>query len=178
MAKSKLLPSAFTWTIKGTHIPYFALILGSVAGFTVMLIFDLGFDIGYSSQVAINTFNAALMGSYFTFMVMFISYIIFSIKYPTLNRRFRSPFGLIGGIIGVIAFCFFYAGLIGYSYDEYGGVKYFSVFVAIATVYYFAYARYHECFSTDEQNILLVVYVIKGKEAVSSRLNYSKAFFL
>jgi ethanolamine permease len=165
MAKSKLLPSIFTRTIKDTNIPYVALIIGSIIGYVIMVIFHSN-GIGYTSPITWNFWNACLMGSYFTFMVMFFSYIIFNVKYSNLHRKFRSPLGLAGGIYGVIAFCFFYSGLIGFSNDNYVGIQYFLVFIGVVSVYYFTYARYRQCFSTEEQAILLVVYVMKGKTSL------------
>jgi ethanolamine permease len=162
LAHSKLLPSMLGWTLPHSKIPYVSLIVGSLFGMVVLVILVKGYGYTYFSSAINNCFNSALMGSYFTFMVMFVSFIIFRRKYPNLKRGYTNPLGLYGAIYGIISLSFMFAALIGWSNDDYGAVKYFACFIGICSVYYFGYAKYRQIYSEEEQNILFVVYLIKG----------------
>lgn len=162
LSKSKLLPSFLCWTMKDSNIPYMALLTGSLIGFMSLVILIEACGMNYFSQPIDNLFNAALMGSYFTFMTMFISFIIFTIKFSNLKRTFRNPLGIFAAIYGMIGLSFMFSGLIGFTGDHFQAVQYFAVFIGICSVYYFCYARYRQIFSDEEQSILFVIYLMKG----------------
>lgn len=164
LSHSRLLPSFLGWTLPRSKIPYMSLITGSLIGLFLLLLLVKALDLSYDSSVMNDSFNAALMGSYFNFMVMFVSYIIFRIKYINLKRHFRNPLGIYGAIYGMISLTFIFIALMGFTSDTFGGFIYFLCFISICTIYYFTYARYRQVYSMEEQNVLFVVYLMKGVE--------------
>jgi ethanolamine permease len=163
LAQSKLLPSFFGWTLPNTKIPFMSLIIGSLFGLLLMVILVKGFHFSYYSNTINDLFNAALLGSYFTFLITFISFIIFRRKFSSLSRGFRNPLGIYGAIYGIISLLFLWVSVIGFSDDRYDALIYVVCFLAICSIYYFSYAKYVQVYSEEEQNVLFVVYLIKGE---------------
>jgi ethanolamine permease len=163
LAKSKLFPTFLSWTFKDSYIPYMALLTGSLLGFVVLLVLIKGLGMNYDSQPIDNLFNAALMGSYFTFMIMFVSYLVFTFQYANLARNYRSPLGVYGAVVGMIGMSFMFSGLVGFTNDNFGGLIYFFVFIGICSVYYYFHARKRQMFSQEEQDVLFEVYLMSGK---------------
>ena len=163
LGKSKLLPTFFSWTVPHSKIPYMALIVGSLCGFIPLVIIVTACGYDYNSPIVNNLFNMAMIGTYSTFMIMFVSFIIFRTRYDTLPRSFTNPLGIYGAIYGMIGVSFLLVSIIGFSDDDYLAILYFSVFLGLITMYYFMYARYNQVFSDEEQSVLFVVYLLNGK---------------
>lgn len=163
LAKSRLLPSYFKLTLTDSAIPYVALIIGSIIGYIMLVVLTKGYGYTYDSHLINQLFNAAMLGSYFTFIIMCISFIIFRYKYSNLSRSFRSPVGIYGAIYGICGFCFLSTSIIGFTEDNYYTLYFFIGFISIISIYYYYYARYHQVFSEEEQSIMFIVYLMKGK---------------
>lgn len=162
LAHSNLLPSFMGWTLPNSKIPYMSLIVGSVLGIFLLFILTHVMKQTYYSVETTAWFNAALLGSYFTFIISFISFIIFRVKYPNLKRSFFNPLGIIGAVIGILSFLLMSVGLVGFSADDHKSFQYFLSFIGICTIYYFVYAKRHQRFSKEEQSVMFIVYLIKG----------------
>eukprot|EP01040_Poterioochromonas_malhamensis_P003126 gene3126-3327_t len=148
LAKSRLLPSYFKLTLTDSAIPYVALIIGSIIGYIMLVVLTKGYGYTYDSHLINQLFNAAMLGSYFTFIIMCISFIIFRYKYSNLSRSFRSPVGIYGAIYE----------------DNYYTLYFFIGFISIISIYYYYYARYHQVFSEEEQSIMFIVYLMKANQ--------------
>jgi hypothetical protein len=166
LAKSKLFPTFLSWTFKDSCIPYMALLTGSLLGFVILLVLIKGLGMNYNSQPIDNLFNAALMGSYFTFMIMFVSYLVFTFQYANLTRNYKSPLGVYGAVVGMIGMSFMFSGLIGFNNDNFGGLIYFFIFIGVCSLYYYFHARKRQMFSQEEQDVLFEVYLMNGKRVM------------
>eukprot|EP01040_Poterioochromonas_malhamensis_P003121 gene3121-3322_t len=164
LAKSRLLPSFFGWTLKGSNIPYMALLLGSIIGYAVLIILSQGLGYDYDSELTNELFNASLMGSYFTFEVMFASFLMFRFKYKNIARSYTSPLGIYGAIYGMLGFGFLFASAVVFANDDYRTFLFFIGFIVISSIYYFLYAKYTQIFSEDEQAVMFTVYLLKANE--------------
>ncbi len=163
LANSRLFPACFGWTLTNSAIPYFALLVGSLFGYVILVILNKGYGCDYDSDAITYLFNAALMGSYFTYEVMFVSFIIFRYKYSTLTRSFTNPLGIYGAVGGMTGFGFLYASVIGFEDDHYLTFYLFIGFIVLASLYYYFFAHYRQTFSEEEQTVMFRIYLMKGK---------------
>ncbi len=178
LAKSRLLPSFFGWTLKGSNIPYMALLLGSIIGYAILILLSEGLGKDYDSEFTNELFNASLMGSYFTFEVMFASFLMFRFKYKNIARSYTSPLGIYGAIYGMLGFGFLFASAVVFANDDYRTFLFFIGFIVISSIYYFLYAKYTQIFSEDEQAVMFTVYLLKGKECCKSSFVFLSYRFL
>jgi ethanolamine permease len=162
LAHSRLLPSFMGWKLPNSKIPYISLLVGSVVGIVLLFFLTKVMNCGYYSPETYVWWNAAMMASYFTFMIVFASFIIFRRKYSNLRRSFTNPLGMYSAIYGIISFSLLFVGLMAFSGDEYRAFQYFVVFMVVCSIYYFSYAKWYQTFSEEEQNILFIVYLMKG----------------
>jgi len=102
------------------------------------------------------------MGSFSVYIVSMISFIVFRYKYILLERHFVNKLGITSAVIGIIIFLFTFIAVGFFQNDFHHSITMYVCFVAIVSIYYFAYARYVQCFSPEEQSILFAVYVIKS----------------
>ena len=173
LSNSKLFPSFLGLTFKDTKIPYNAVIVAALGGFCILLVGLIYDSINIFAPMMVNLYAACLMGTYTTYIIIFISFIIFRKKYSTLQRIYRNPFGNIGAYFGIFLTAILLITVIGFSNDDFDGLKIFICFVSIMSLYYYFYARHRQTFSEDEQKILFVVYLMKGKSISMCFLCYS-----
>ena len=160
LSRSKLMPRMFSDTYGQIKMPHVALLFGAVFGYVFVLI------IWFTSSnllASMNTiYNACQMGSFLIYCSSFCSYIIFRVKYYTLERQFRNPFGIISALLGGTIFLFAFYGVAFLQDDQYEGFIAFVAFIALASSVYVLYARHHQCYSPEESSIMFIIYVIKG----------------
>lgn len=97
------------------------------------------------------------------FMFVCLAFIAFRIKFTNMKRNFVSPFGLFGGIYG--ALCWFFIGVVNSDHrfqPNTKAIKAFYIFMSIMIVYYFAYVRKVQCFSKEEQDKFMKVYILNA----------------
>lgn len=165
LGKSHLFPPILGRTLTDSNIPYVALVVGSLIGYTVLIVLTQEYGYNYDSDLTNELFNVALLGSYFTFEILLISFIIFRYKYNNLKRSFNNPLGIISAVYGMIGFGFLSSSLIGFSTYQYKPIIYFVVFIGICSLYYFLYGRHHQIFNEEEQSVMFLVYLLKGKKS-------------
>jgi hypothetical protein len=94
----------------------------------------------------------------------FISYTIFAKKYGSLQREFTSPIGIYGAYYGIFVFIvLFVAGLMNTRHYIICLVSFFGVIGAL-TIYYHLKVQHIQAFSQEEETILFLAHVMKGKD--------------
>lgn len=158
MARSGLLPEIFKLTIGANQTHYVSLGFGVVAAFAALLVpFEVQMD------RAIYVFYFSMFGTFFVYLSLLAGYIVFHFKYPTLPRSFRSPFKAYGALYGIFVFVVDLIALVGWTPDGRVPLYCFIVSILFAVIYYLSVARYHQAFSSEEQQTMFVAYVINGK---------------
>lgn len=143
-------------------------IIGSIAGLLLTLLTWL-IDPAYYIIMS----NVALLGGFFVYLSVFLSYMVFHRRYHSFERKFRSPFGLTGSVLGMIMMLANVAALVGFTpgYDSYVG---FIVYMVLSTIYYILYARSHQKFSKQEEKVLLVGYIVNNNTNRNKNLKNKK----
>ena len=164
MAHSGMIPPIFKKKIEATGAPWVSLLFGACACFVVMV--PIGYD--YTSFEE-DVYFWCLIGSFFTYVFAFFSFIELRRKYGILDRSFVNPLGIPSAIVGVGVFMITFISTVAFQdmrlpyQHRVHPIAGFSVCFLFAMVWYFVYAQKHQCFSSDEQKIMFSAYVIKCK---------------
>ena len=99
-------------------------------------------------------------------LVVFVTYIAFRIKFPTLMIKFRSPLGVPGAVYGlvvsvVVCGCI---GALSNVGNHWAPFVMLACFLAIWSLPFALYYRYHLNFSEEEGTVLFVAYVIQANK--------------
>jgi ethanolamine permease len=172
LGASKLLPPIFSRTLGESNVPHVSLLVGCAFGYGLLLIAYFRGEIYTTSSLPVAVYIAAYIGTYLTYILVLISFIIFRVKYWNLKREFTSPLGIAGAVYGICGMLVLAYILIRYSSKSFTDVKIFACFVGIISVYYFLYARYKQTFSEEEQKVMFVVYLMQCKCLFPSIFNH------
>jgi ethanolamine permease len=168
LGSSKLLPSAFGWTIDGTKVPYVSLLVGCAMSFTLCMICYFRVEYYPLSALPAILYLTGYMCTYSSFVIVMVSFIVFRVKYYNLKREFTSPFGIVGAVYAMCGFLFLLYILFNYTVQDYTYIKIYCSLVGIATFYYYFFARNWQTFSEEEQKVMFVVYLMQCKFRISS----------
>jgi amino acid transporter len=158
MARSGLLPPAFRLRTPRHNTPYFAVCFGSVISILAAIL------LFYTEpESAYDIFHVCAISSYCVYLFTFLSYILFKIRYSTMQRAFINPLGLIAPILGISIIILALIGLVALNNFDHT-VIFFSVTLGL-TIFYMVYGYKVQKFSEDEQRHMFKAYVINGKTA-------------
>ncbi len=172
MANSGMIPSWFKKKVEASGTPYVSLLFGSFMSFCAMIPITYGYK---SFQQ--DLYFWCVIGSFFTYVCAFVSFIELRRKYGILDRSFVNPFGIPSAVVGLAVFTITFISTVAFqdmreSYEHrVHPIAGFSAFFLFAMAWYFVYAQKHQCFSSDEQKIMFSAYVIKCKLCVFGVLN-------
>ncbi len=164
MANSGMIPSWFKKKVEASGTPYVSLLFGSFMSFCAMIPITYGYK---SFQQ--DLYFWCVIGSFFTYVCAFVSFIELRRKYGILDRSFVNPFGIPSAVVGLAVFTITFISTVAFqdmreSYEHrVHPIAGFSAFFLFAMAWYFVYAQKHQCFSSDEQKIMFSAYVIKCK---------------
>jgi ethanolamine permease len=165
LGNSKLLPSAFGWTIDGTKVPYVSLLVGCAMSFTLCMICYFRVEYYPLSALPAILYLTGYICTYSSFIIVMVSFIVFRVKYYNLKREFTSPFGIVGAVYAMCGFLFLLYILFNYTVQDYTYIKIYGSLVGITTFYYYFFARNWQTFSEEEQKVMFVVYLMQGEFA-------------
>jgi amino acid transporter len=163
MSESALFPKflslSYSFNNGKSQSKYSALLFGSFSSFIVAIIVkynnDEEFLLGF-------LFNVCILGAYFVYICIFITFIIFREKFSVLKRNFTNPFGIYGAIVGIIVFLISTIGVVGFQNDNSLAFVALLVYLVFMSIIYVLYTRKKQFFSPEEQRVMLAAYVIKG----------------
>ena len=106
LSASKLFPALFassptTAATHGTSFPDNSSLFVFLFGFIVLIIGYCTNAVNVYSSMFYNLYAACLMGTYSTYLIIFISFLIFRRKYSSLERPFRNPLGSPSAYLGL-----------------------------------------------------------------------------
>lgn len=136
--------------------PYRALLTCAVLQFIVLLIGH------YFTDTSI-FFSLTMLGACASYIGAFCSYLTFYYKFETLERLFKSPFGVYGAYMGIAVFVFLFIAIIGFDSFNYIVVPVYFGIVMVAIVYYYFVAEKRQFFSLEEQQKFMKAYILNGK---------------
>jgi amino acid transporter len=165
MARSGLLPSIFKLRTSGEfRSPYAALIIGSV----LSILGTIAVYYAKNSDVLLqHIFLLCILASYTLYIACFCCYVIFNLRYSTLPRAVRNPFGMISSFLGISIFGTGIISVLGYPIQQdHSPVVVFLVYLTLLTLYYVFVGYKTQKLSEEEQKVLFIAYVINSKKIV------------
>ncbi len=147
----------------GEHkTPNTALIAGALVGFLVMLVVWItqgGEKAG--TFIGFVLLNMAVFGAMFSYFLQAITFLQLRRKFPSIERPYRSPFGVLGAsLTAIIAVVTIYFQLTDPTYRQ--GVIGVAIWYIIAIVYFAAYGRNTLVYSPEEE------FAVKHREGAAS----------
>jgi amino acid transporter len=120
----------------------------------------------YSSFIIEDLFWIIYSFSIYSFLISsisnFLSFIVFRRKYETLHREFHSPFGIIGAIYGIFVFLVVFVAMLLRDQDRLVVLVSYGFFL-ISFFLIFQRVKRRQIFSKEEETILFLAHVMKGK---------------
>jgi ethanolamine permease len=136
----------------GTHkTPNVALITGGLLGLAVMLVvwFSMGGEAA-GSFIGGVLLNMAVFGAMFSYLLQGLTFIQLRRRFPSIERPYRSPFGVLGASLTVIIALV----TIGFQLTDplyRAGVIGVAIWYALAILYFAAYGRRTLVLSPEEE---------------------------
>lgn len=167
MAESNLMPSFLNLKGSEDHRP--SVLIGSLISFLLCL--------ANFYEPNLNLLNMALLFGFFVYLANLYAFYEMRTNFSSVERTFRSPFGISGAIFAALVFIFGIISTIGFQNNLYT-LAYMGGFIVAVSIYYFKFAEKTQTFSENEQKSLLVLHVIifnirKRKNMRKGRLNKS-----
>jgi ethanolamine permease len=131
--------------------PHVAMISGSLLALAVMLIvwFTLGSEKG-GAKIGGTLLNMAVFAAMFSYVMQAISFIRLRQTHPTIDRPYRSPFGIFGAVLTlVIALVTIWFQFKDPIYKE--GVTAVAIWFAVCIAYFFFIGRRRLILSPEEE---------------------------
>lgn len=93
------------------------------------------------------------------------AYCVFATRFSSMERGFRSPFGICGAIFVQVFACLIVYGLLNNDISDNDNSMAITeaVFLALQLLYYFFVVKERQYFSKEEQNQFMKAYVVNGK---------------
>lgn len=173
MSRSGLLPAWVSLT-NSRGVPWASTLAGSAIGYSLCLIGRLAFTAENFPQYANVLYNMMLMVAVINYLLLLVAYIILQHKYSMLARKYNSPVGVPGAVVGFAIFLVGLIGLLGWSvhieYSIAGCLLWFSV----GMVYYILVSSKKLILSPEEQFTMFMLYSVKFIQTKERRLNARK----
>jgi ethanolamine permease len=132
--------------------PARALILGGIIGFLCAVMID----VSGGGAVGAALLNMSVFGAVISYALVMFSYIKLKISHPELQRPFRSPLGIWGGIVGAaLAVIAFIACLSVPNYRL--GIWGVCIFLFVAILYFLLYSRNRLVAQAPEEQAALMM---------------------
>jgi hypothetical protein len=105
-------------------------------------------------------FHICAVSCYSVYLFVFVSYVIFKVKYSTVQRSFTNPLGIASAVFGSSVFILSLIGLVSMNNFDHSVI--YCGLVIVLTIYYYFYGYKVQKFSEEEQKHLFKAYVINA----------------
>jgi ethanolamine permease len=163
MGQSGLLNPVFARELPDRHTPVGALLVGSLLGYGLCLLTH------YNNDFLEPLYNLSKLCAYSVYISIFLSFLMFRARFPTITREYVSPLGNAGAALGIAIFALVFVSVCGFQHTYYTeGV--FVALILIATAYYHAVVEKRQVFSEEEKTVMFKAYLLKGKRCASCKI--------
>lgn len=106
-------------------------------------------------------FQLCVLSTSVVYVSMFYAFYSFRTHFGNLDRKFVNPLGIPGAILGALVALLYIVSLLGFQTSPLSAIMFSCSFI-VFTLYYYFFARHWQFFSKNEQDVLLVAYIMKG----------------
>ena len=162
MARSGLFPKIFTRTFGKYHTPYVAHIFGACLGYALVLI-----SLYVPAVTNATLFNVCMLSGFIAYISQMAGYLVFHYQFPNQERVMKSPLGIYGAFLGIAIFTLGCISIMAFQNDDQEAFISFIILIVIYSLFYHAYSKHHQFFSSDEK-FIFVVYMNYCKYLIDS----------
>ena len=157
IAKSGLLPKVFAETVPVLETPWVALCFGSV------FCFSMNLWMFYNPNMLAVFRNIATLSLLTVVLFAFVAFLLFRIKYSTMQRHFTNPIGMVCVVYGFINYGTGFVSIIFFRGNDFTPITTLLVYLSLATAFYVLYMSKHQTFSEEEKKHMFKAYLINGE---------------
>lgn len=99
LSRAGYFPTFFSLTHSTRKTPHLALITGAVMGYAVALCIHF---FGAKHAIGAVLLNMAVFGAVISYILQMLSFILLRLKFPQMERPYKSPFGLFGAFTALL----------------------------------------------------------------------------
>ena len=148
LSRAGYFPKWLSITGEKRKTPHVALISGGVVGFLILLI--MFFTGGEEAAFGKTILSMAVFGALIAYAMQCLAFIMLRVKFPNIERPYRSPLGIPGAVIAlIISLATLY--FLFLNEDNLYGVVGMAIWFLIGVIYFAAYGRHRLVFSPEEQ---------------------------
>lgn len=148
LSRSGYFPRVLSLTHRKYKTPYVALLTGAILGYSAALSIH---SLGPESPVGAVLINMAVFGAVLSYVLQMASFIALRVRFPNLERPYRSPLGLFGACVALglslLTLGVLFIGGADYSNVTLGAAVWF----ALGVVYFAVYARHRLVLAPEEE---------------------------
>ncbi len=156
MSKSGLLPQCLSITYGSNKTPIAALITVTGMGIVAMLPV-WGFD-----PAADDLYELSMIGACCVYLSMFWCFIVFKVRYSSMDRTFVNPLGIASAIYGMVYYAMVLC-TVFFGQLDFNSLIAFVPYIGLSIVYYYRVVEARQFFSKDEQAKFMKAYILNGK---------------
>ena len=154
MSRSGFIPSFLSFTLQGRGTPWVALVVGSAFGFLICLVAYRWYDFTSTKLIA---YNCMIIVSLVNYIIQLACFILLRISFPQLVRRYYSPVGIPGAVVGILIFTLCLIAVLGWGTLVWQSILCIAAFVGTGMLYFILYSQRRLILSAEEQFAMLMV---------------------
>jgi ethanolamine permease len=148
LSRAGYFPKWLSITGEKRKTPHVALVSGGVVGFLILLImfFTGGEDAAFGKTIL----SMAVFGALIAYAMQCLAFIMLRVKFPNMERPYRSPLGIPGAVIAlIISLATLY--FLFLNEDNFYGVVGMAIWFFVGVIYFAVHGRHRLVFSPEEQ---------------------------
>jgi hypothetical protein len=175
LSNSGILPTIFAKSSGENETPYFNLALSSLLQYVICLLIWFVFPDGIPVIIQV-----VIVGAAFVYTGVFSAFIVFRTRFGNMKRHWVNPFGIPSAVLGI---CISQTMLVSVAFYQasFEAIIFYSMYIFLALIFYYTYARKHQFFSPEEQKKFLKVYILnankKNRKKKPRYIQKMEAFF-
>jgi ethanolamine permease len=148
LSRSGYFPRVLSLTHRKHKTPHVALLTGAALGYLAALTIH---SLGSQSPVGAVLINMAVFGAVLSYVLQMVSFIALRVRFPELERPYRSPLGMSGAVVALMLSLVTLAALFIGGGDFLNVTLGAAAWFALGVVYFAVYARRRLVLAPEEE---------------------------
>mmetsp|Transcript_28876 Transcript_28876/g.48476 ORF Transcript_28876/g.48476 Transcript_28876/m.48476 type:complete len:633 (+) Transcript_28876:230-2128(+) len=157
LSRSRLVSVYFKSTLSFSDAPIVSIMTITVGSYALLIMVWAG----WKHEVHI-LLHASLVFVYIAYLILFASFVVFKISFPTMERKFTNPVGYLSVVYGSAVFLMAMVAILVFEEGHTESEEVCGAVSVMLFLYYYFIASKSQTYSKEEQHLLLKLYVIKG----------------
>ncbi len=156
MSKSGLFPQCLSITYGPRKVPIAAYLATAVLGIIAML------PVWGIDPASDDLYKLSMIGACCVYVCMFWCYLVFKIRYESMDRTFVNPLGIASAVYRIVYYTMV-LGTVFFGQLDFDSLLAFVPYMGLSILYYYRVVESRQFFSKDEQAKFMKAYILNGK---------------